>query len=144
MPYINISGICLNVPSNLVKHRAKFKQIGRNIFVMTGGAVATIKMLKESDELLNGLLATLGEKATLGQAVSRISESGRRRATPDEVKEYKLAKAAFDKFMAAHFAAQAKRRQARIDLECKRAVALLTRHGRAPDTGAATAMETPV
>lgn len=144
MPYINTNGICLNVPMAIAKHRAKFKQIGRNIFVITGGSAATIKMLKSDKQLLSTLLATLGNKATLGQAVSSIAASGSRRATPDEVQEYKLGKSEFDKFIAAHLAEQAKRRQRRIDSECNRSLAFLKRHGRIPDVADTATMETPV
>lgn len=129
-----IPGTYHRIPDKLCSYKSKFKQVGLNVFVIIGSPQTTLAELMKSKVEIRELAKTKGLAATLGDVVKAACGTKLRRATAEEAVHYHNAKALLDKYIAEYKAKVAERKQARIDSECKKARALLTKYGRLTET----------
>lgn len=133
-----VPGTWTIIPSGLLAFREKFKVIGKNVFVVTGLEVSVASLKADRTSLKSHVEAKPG--ITLGEVVTLVtSKSQKRKATDAECKEYEKAREKYDKFVSkVLLAKKAERKQALVEAECNRALAILKKHKRLPEVAASS------
>lgn len=92
-----VPGTYTSIPQHLVSYRRKYKAVGRNVMVKLDNK-ATVNELQADKRTLEQI-AKLYPNMKFGQIVSKMMGGGYRKATLEEVDDYRLRKARLDNYV---------------------------------------------
>jgi len=97
---VYVEGTYKAIPAAMLKYRSKFRQVGRNVFIVDKPGTTRDKLLK-SDLKLADLVAKHGPTAKLGDVLRVQTQAKYRRATEAEVAVYKAARLRLETYVQA-------------------------------------------
>jgi hypothetical protein len=115
-----VPGTYIEIPSKLLRYRSKFKQVGKNVFILVDGVhinpASIVKKLFADWTTLGDFAKKHKPSTTVGDAMKKeFGNPQYRRATAAEIVEYNNARNALQKFIDDTKAAVAKRKKAELE-----------------------------
>ena len=118
------------IPEHLTRHFSVYRKIGHRIFVIKVPKQDTQKTLLSSKTMLRDLVNLYGPKKQLGEMLSEKLKERYVPATDKEIARYEAAVTRLNNWLRVHQERQEARRAAKIERECRAAIAVLMKHGR--------------
>lgn len=113
----------------ITHYRRKFRQIGRNVFVIVKPSQMTIHQLEKDPRQVRDLAKKKGLSVTLGEIVKEVLKTLLRKPTSEEMAEYVKARTALLKYVRVEKEKAAIREQKELDASNLRMLKALARNG---------------